>query len=263
MTPLASALLLLAAAQPIEDVDVAVPDEEGQARGELTGSFEASLANATGNTENLNVGLAGEVNYEHGRYTHNLNAAANYAESGEAGGGTRETTQQNVFVAYELDVAVSDRGFAFGRARYERDEFSGFLQRIFLGGGYGYRVFETDALNWKLTGGPGVRFVEVEDPVPDPLTGEVPEGGGWMTDFSVYAASEFEWDVRENVGLEHDATVTYTGPNTTFETELALKTRLTELLSARMSYFVRHETAPPLEREPTDTLLRAGIVVDF
>ena len=257
---IALAAFLLHGAAPI---DVAVPETDDAGQEELSGSFEVNLANATGNTENLNVGLAGEIDYERGVATHNLRAAANYAESGQAGGEDRETTQQNLFVAYQLDWEVSDQAFAFGRARYERDEFSGFNQRVFLGGGYGYHVFQDDVLNWKLTGGPGIRFVEVEDPVPDPLTGEVPEGGGWMTDFSVYASSEFEWDVRENVGLEHDATVTYTGPNTTFETELALKTRLTELLSARMSYFVRHETAPPLEREPTDTLLRAGIVVDF
>ena len=255
MTLLLAALL----AQPI-DTDVATAEEAQEG---LRGSFEASLANATGNTENLAVGLSGELDYERGRLTHNLNASANYAESAEAGGGEREATQQNAFVAYELDVATGDRGFAFGRLRYERDEFSGFNQRLFAGLGYGYRFYEGPVRNWKVTGGPGVRVVEVDDPVPDPLTGEVPEGGGWMTDFSVYAASEFEWDIRENVGFEHDANVTYTGPNTTFETEVALKTALTEVLAARMSYFVRHETAPPLEREPTDTLLRAGIVVDF
>jgi putative salt-induced outer membrane protein len=250
--------LLALAAQPIE-TDVAVPDEADG----LSGSVEATVANATGNTENLNVGLNGELNYEQARLTHNLNAAINYAESGQAGGQERETTQENFFAAYQLDAAVSDRAFAFGRLRYEQDAFSGFKRRVFVGAGYGYRVFESDTRNWKLVGGPGIRWVQIDDPVPDPLAGEVPEGGGQLTDFSVYASSEFEWDIRENVGIEHDATVTYTGPNTTFETEAALKTRLTDLLSARLSYFVRHETEPPLEREPTDTLLRAGIVLDF
>ncbi|WP_031548742.1 DUF481 domain-containing protein [Parvularcula oceani] len=248
------ALLLLGGAAQAGEVDVAT-DETAIG---IDGSIEASIANTTGNTETLNAGLAGKLNYERLRYTHNLNAAANYVETGAAGGGDRDTTAQNFFVSYQLDIDISDESFAYGRVRYEQDKFSGYDQRVFAGLGYGHHIFETDELNWRVTAGPGLRWVETAQPnSPDA------EPGSSMTELSGYAASEFEWDVRENVGVEHDFTVTYTAANTTLETEAGLKTKLTELLSARLSYYVRHETTPALDREPTDTRLRAGIVVDF
>ena len=223
-----------------------------------TGSIEASFANATGNTENLTLILKGKVEVDRGAIEHQFDAAARYAESAPCGTDDRVQTQEAFFASYQLDADLSDRLFAFGRARYDYDAFSGFEHRVFSGAGLGYRLAESEVLNWTVSGGPGVRWTRLEEPDP------IPEGfEREQTEFSAYASSELAWDVNEAVSFEHDARATYTETSTTLESEAALKSKLTEALSARFSYRVQHETDPPAMREATDTLMTAGIVLGF
>ena len=222
-----------------------------------TGSLEASFANATGNTENLTLILGAKVEVDEGAHEHAFQAGARYAESAPRGEGDRQRTQEAFFASYQLDADLSDRLFAFARSRYDYDAFSGFEHRVFAGGGLGYRFAESDALNWTVSGGPGVRWTRIEVPEDEGRAGET------QAEFSAYAASDLGWDVNEAVSFEHDARVTYTETSTTLESEAALRSKLTERLSARVSYRVQHETMPPEGREATDTLLTAGVTWGF
>ena len=223
-----------------------------------TGSVELSFANATGNTENLTLILKGKVEVDRGAVEHQVEAAARYAESAPRGTTDRQQTQEAFFASYQIDADLSDRLFAFGRARYDYDAFSGFEHRVFTGGGLGHRLAESETLNWTVSGGPGLRWTQRArpDPVPDDFDAE-------RAEVSAYAASDLAWDVSDAVSFENDARVTYTDTSTTLENEAALRSELTERLSARVAYRVQHETDPVEGRAPTDTLLTAGIALRF
>ena len=232
---------------------VAQPDgDEG-----TTGSAELSFANATGNTENLTLILKGQLEVDRGAVEHDFNAGARYAESA-ARGQARVQTQEAFFASYQLDADLSDRLFAFARTRYDYDAFSGFEHRVFTGGGLGYRFAETEAVNWTVSGGPGIRWTRLA--LPDAPAEDFERE---QTEFSAYASSDLDWDVTEAVSFQHDARVTYTDTSTTLETEAALRSKLTDSLSARFSYRLQHETSPAEGREATDTLMTAGIVYGF
>ena len=243
-----TALLLLAAE------GVAEPEEaEG-----LSGHLELSAANATGNAENLTLGGRAEIEYEKGRVGHRFDLAGNYAEAGPPGGaGDRIRTQANWFAAYRLDADISDKTFGYGDLRYEEDEFSGFEQRAAASVGLGRHLFEKDAVNWTVTGGVGVRYAQVE---PDADMMQQRQDG---TEAALFASSDLEWDIRENVGLTHEAAVTAQESNTTLVTEAGVKSKLTEVLALRVSYRVVHETDPVAGRQATDTFSRIGLTVDF
>ena len=227
-----------------------------------TGSVDLSFANATGNTENLTLILGGKLEVDRGPVEHAFQTGARYAESAPRGTDDRQQTQEAVFASYQLDADLSDRLFAFGRVRYDYDAFSGFDHRVFTGAGLGYRFAETEAVNWTVSGGPGVRWTRLAAPDVPPDAPD-PDFEREQTEFSTYASSDLDWDVTETVSFEQDARVTYTDTSTTLEAEAALKSKLTENLSARFSYRVQHETDPPEGRQPTDTLMTAGLAYGF
>ena len=234
--------------------EVARPDEETG----TTGTAELSFANATGNTENLTLILGGTLEVDQGATEHRFEAGLRYAEGAPDPDETREQTQEAAFVAYQLDGDLTDRAFAFGRARYDYDAFSGFEQRVFVGAGLGWRFYETDQVNWTVSGGPGARYTVATEPDPVPADFEAEE---WAV--SAYAASRFAWDVREGLAVTQDAAVTYSEASTTLAGEAALQSALTERLAAKVSYRVQHETQPLEGRAGTDTLLTAGLSYGF
>lgn len=254
------ALFMLAPGGSMGAATAAMADGVAQADAKTgtTGSVEFSFANATGNTENLTLILRGKLEVDKGAIEHQFDSAARYAESAPRGLDEREQTQEAFFASYQLDADLSDKLFSFARTRYDYDAFSGFEHRVFAGGGLGYRFAESDTLNWTVSGGPGLRWTQVEEPEPLP-----DDFDRMVTEFSAYGASELAWDINDAVSFEHDGRVTYTDTSTTFESEAALKSKLTESLSARLSYRIQHETEPPVNRQPTDTLLTAGIVLGF
>ncbi|WOI53871.1 DUF481 domain-containing protein [Parvularcula sp. LCG005] len=226
------------------------------------GSVEFSAASASGNTENTVLGLKLDARRVLGRYTHDVAAGANYAESttrDDDGEDVSAVTQDNWFARYRMEIQTGDRTFIYGRARYEQDSFSGFESRAFLGAGLGHSLIENDRTTWDVLAGPGVQYTVLETP-----EGPVPEDfEDSETEFALYAGSDLNWTLRENVAIEHDLDVTYSEENTTLSTEAAIKTKLTEALSSRLSYKVTHETDPPVGREATDSLLRASIALGF
>lgn len=226
------------------------------------GSIEFSASSATGNTENSVLGARFDARRVIGRYTHDIGAGANFAETtktDDMGEKVSETTQNNWYAQYRMELQVSDRTYGYARARYDQDEFSGFENRVFVGGGIGHTAIEREDMTWNLRAGPGVQYTMLEEPEP-PVPDDFEDS---VTELAVYAGSEFDWTIRENVNFEHDLDVTWTEENTTIATVAGIKTKLTESLSSRLSYQVKHETDPPEGREDTDTLLRASVVYGF
>ncbi len=245
----------LAAAQP-----VAANDVSDQGAENWDGLVEFSASSATGNTENTVLGLRAEARRILGRYSHALTGAANYARAtttDDTGEEFTEDTQNNFFAQYRLDVQVADKTSYFTRVRYDQDEFSGFDQRAFVGAGVSHYFVEREDIAFQSSLGPGVRYTKL-----DPATLDPGEDGS-LVEFAVFAGTEFDWVPRENVTLEHDFDTTYTAENTTFVSLASVKTDITETISTRLSFEVKHETDPPEGREATDTLLRASLGYGF
>ncbi|MEM9422864.1 MAG: DUF481 domain-containing protein [Pseudomonadota bacterium] len=222
------------------------------------GTIEFSASSASGNTETSVLGARFEAKRIFGRYTNEFKAGVNYAEAtteGDDGEETNAVTQNNSFVEYKLNAQVRDRTFLYSRLRAEQDEFSGFESRYFVGGGVGHAIFDSEAKTWSVLAGPGAQYTVLEDGDDVDIDEEV--------ELALYAGSELSWLVRENVTLEHDLDVTWTNENTTTASVASIKTKLSDALSSRLSYQVKHETDPPEEREATDTLLSASVIFGF
>ncbi len=217
------------------------------------GALAAGLT--TGNTETTDVGLGLEVEYEGGVYTHHGELAFDYAEQDGL------ESKNRIFGAYQLDRQLSDRLFGFFRTSYERDEFSGFDNRVFVGVGLGYDVIDNAATTWSVKAAPGLRIDEIASA---PATATAPAVvGGTEETFAVVLGSEFEHAFNDAVTLSNNTEILYSEVSTQTSNRIALTAQMTDTLSARMSFEARHESDPPAGREETDTTTRFGLVYGF
>ncbi len=209
------------------------------------GKAQAGASFASGNSDNLAVGLSVDATRTAGDFAHHVAAFIDIAESESV------VTQKRWGASYQLDYSFSERSYGYARFAYEEDEFSGFDYRLFAGAGLGHFLYKTEPFTWKVEAGPGFRYSPIDD------TREVEE------EFAAYGSTEVDWVIRNGVLFEQDVNVTWTEPTTTVQSISALTTDLTDSISTSVSFEYRYETDPPAGRENTDTVARASIVYGF
>ncbi|MEO1659079.1 MAG: DUF481 domain-containing protein [Pseudomonadota bacterium] len=237
---------------------VAVPPE---VKPTWTGDIQFNVSSATGNTENTVLGGQVSLVRKSGRFTSNIDAGGNYARTttqNDDGTENTETTQNNWFVQYRGEYQIGDRSFVFGRVRYEQDEFSGFDSRTNVTAGLGHTFIKTEKTELTVLTGPGFQYSELA--TPDPITDDFEDT---QSSASFFFGQDFTTVLRENVTLEQGLDVTVAEDNTTLTNVISLNTNLTERISSRVSYQVKHETDPPDGRRNTDTLLTASLGFTF
>ena len=223
-----------------------------------SGEGSLSAGTTTGNTETTDIGLGVDIAREMKIWTVGLQANADYGETDGL------ETKNRIFLGANLDRQINDRLFGFGQLSYERDEFSGFESRAFIGGGLGYEILNGDVTQWTVRGGPGLKIDELEavlDTTTTPATVLTPS----MTEesFSAIAQSNFAHAFNDNVAFTNDTTMVYAETSTQIGNVSAFTATLTDTLSARVSFEVRHETDPVPGFEDTDTISRVSLVYGF
>lgn len=243
-----------AAAMAISIAGAAAAEEATGWSGE--GSLSAGVS--TGNTETTDLGLGVDANRDWGVWALGLNAVADFGETEGV------ETKNRIFLGTNLDRQINDKLFGFGQLSYEKDEFSGFASRTFIGGGLGYEIYNSDTLGWTVRGGPGFKIDEIEASIdatavpPNVLTPATTEES-----IGAVAESNYRYAFNENVGLTNDTKVLYAQESTQLSNVIALTATLTDTLSARVSFEARHDTNPPLGFEDTDTISRVSLVYGF
>ncbi len=220
------------------------------------GSLSAGVS--TGNTETTDFGLALKGDRDTGLWTFGGELAGEYAETDNI------ESRNRIFAALHLDRQINDRLFGFGSVSHERDEFSGFESRTFVGGGLGYEILQGEAQQWTVRGGPGIKIDEIEaelDTSTVPATVLTPA----TTEESISFIGESNWRMafNDNVALSNDSKVLYAEESTQLKNVIALTAQLNGSLSARVSFEARHDTNPPLGFEDTDTVSRVSLVYGF
>lgn len=232
--------------------------QEEDAKTGWTGEGSVSAGVTTGNTETTDLGVGINMTREEGVWAFGVEALADYGEIEGA------ESKNRWFLAGNVDRQINDRLFGFGRASYEKDEFSGFDSRTFVGGGLGYDVLIGDKRSWTIRGGPGLKIDEIGEIITTDATGAtVITPGVTEESFSIVAASDFQYAFNDNVKLTNNTNALYAETSTQLNNSLALTAKLSDALSARISFDVRHDTEPPEGFEATDTATRFSLVYGF
>lgn len=217
------------------------------------GSFSAGLN--TGNTETSDLGIGLKMARETQVWKNSLEFVADYGTKNGS------ETKNRLFFAGQTNRTLNDDAFVFARVSHELDEFSAFDSRSFIGGGFGWQVYEGPPAKWSLEGGPGMKI----DRVKETTSGDPPVIEPERTDesFSFIAASKFGYVFNDAVRFGNDTNVLYADTSTQIGNKTSLTAHLTKSLSARFSFEVRHDTDPKPGFEETDTATRMSIVYAF
>ena len=206
-----------------------------------TGQASITGSRNTGNTQTTDVGLGLELDHVDGPWRQNFDATADYADA------DGERNKERYTLGYQLERTINDRMFVFGDADYFFDTFGSFREGAFLGGGVGYELYQDEPLTWSVTGGLGYRY---QESALFERTGTV----------ALRLASDFDWQINDNVSLYNDSNALISEPNTYLWNETGLTAELFGNLAARLSFRVDHNTNVPADQVKTDTVTRVGIV---
>jgi putative salt-induced outer membrane protein len=215
------------------------------------GSFSAGVS--TGNTETTDLGLGVDLTHSGTNWTHTLSAKADFGETDGV------ETRNRVYLSGRSDRKISETSFVFGQASYEKDEFSGFENRYFFGAGAGRILMDGKKAKWQIRAAPGIKVDEVRETV----SNGVVTPSETFESFSVLGHSDFSYQFNDNVALTNTTSAVYAEESTQLTNTVAITAALTETLSARFSFDVRHDTNPPIGFEATDTTTRVSLVYQF
>ncbi len=230
----------------IAEVEGAAKEAEIRSAGlfqNWSGKGELGAFNSTGNAENTGITASLALKREGVNWRHKLSGRADYQEANGI------TTREQFLAAYEANLKLSERLYAYGLVQYERDRFQGFAARYAASGGLGYDVL-VDGPTLSIKAGPAWRRTDLTD-------------GTSTSSMAALAALDFDWQLAESIAFTQDASALIQSGSSTYISETGLQAGISDDLSVRLSYAFEVDTDPPPGAVNTDTLSRITIIYDF
>lgn len=209
-----------------------------------SGDAELGATLNTGNTESESLNARARLRHQTQQWRHTLRLEAHTGSEDD------ETTEERYLGAFQSDRRLSQRAYLFAALRAEKDRFSGYDYQRALSAGYGRQVLDTPRLQLSLEGGAGLRQDKLED---HPTEEEVILRGAAALALEVSDTTRFTEDLLVQSGED----------NTEIEAVSALRLRINDRFSTRLSYTVQHNTEVPADRKNTDTITAVNLVYDL
>jgi putative salt-induced outer membrane protein len=225
------------------------------AHADWTGTGEAGLIIASGNTETETANARLVVTNEIGQWKHNVGAAMLLASNEGI------DTAERFELFGQSDYNFGPKTFAFGSARYEDDRFSGFEYQAAVSGGIGRHFIANERTNVTGTAGAGYKFFETS-PTEDAL-GVVLVPGEEENEIIFRGTLDAEHAFTETTKLINNFIVESGATNTFAQNILALQVKMSDKLALALGYTLRHNTDPPAGFNGTDRLTTVNLVYAF
>ncbi|WP_375250337.1 YdiY family protein [Sphingomonas sp.] len=209
-----------------------------------TGRIEAGGFVSTGNTDVTGLSGTADLTREGLRWRHRLLAQADFQRTAGI------TSRERYVAAYQPNYKLNERGYIYGNAQYEADRFLGYDNRYSASVGAGYSVFRRPGLTTDVELGPAYRQTDLTD-------------GTTQGSIAVRGSLDLDWTLLSGLIASQDASVYVERYNSTIRSVSAIEAKLLGPLSARLSYTVQYESAPPEGRLSTDRTSRASLVYSF
>ena len=209
------------------------------------GKGEAGIVASSGNTDSQSYNFKLNMTKVEDLWKHALDMS--YLRASSDG-----VTDANRFVgSWQSDYNFSARAFAFGRGRYEHDEFSGFLYQASISTGLGYKFYDTDTI--KFSGQAGVGYRQIKNDVTDQTSNDVIFVGGL----------NFEYDFTKTTKLTDKFTVESGSDNTLLTNFIGVEVKMSDKLGLSAGYDIQNNSKPPPGKKSTDTVTTLNLVFSF
>ncbi len=211
----------------------------------LHGEVEGGVDLSTGNTDEQTVNAKVELTLDRTLWRHKLNLEGDWTVD------RKTTTKQRFLGSYETNYAYSNRAFVFGFLSFEDDRFSGFDYQISESVGAGYKLLDTPRFLLSVEAGPNARQSKVKP------------GGNTEYEYGGRVSSEFEWRLSKSATFSNEVAAFIGSERSSLDSSSALKLKINDRLSGKLSYDVHWDGNVPDGRKSTDTVTRGAVVYDF
>jgi putative salt-induced outer membrane protein len=209
------------------------------------GKGEAGIVFARGNSESDTVNIKLAMSKVIERWKHALDMS--YLRASSSG-----VESSNRFVGgWQSDYKMSERSFAFGALRYERDQYSGFDYQASASTGLGYKFYDTDKI--KLSAQAGLGYRQLKDNVTGETSGNVVFVTGMDYENAITATTKIIDKFHAESGSD----------NTLLTNYLGVEVKMSDRLALAAGYDVRTNTKPPAGKKKTDTVTTLNLVYAF
>jgi len=217
---------------------------------------ELGYVETQGNTHTKTFSLNAKAKKAWGKHVANAKLDAQYASDNDV------ETKNKYLVELQYDYDFTDR-FSFNYlAGYKDDKFSGFEYQFYTGPGAKYKAIISDKQNLSFEANILYALDRHEE-----VTTTVPVQPAYDDDYTSYRAKGlYDLQVLENLkfnqelsirGSLEDSDVYYT------YSKSALTSKLSDILSAGLSYTVDYTNRPATGKEKTDTTITANLIIDY
>ncbi len=209
--------------------------------GEGALGYTATSGNTDSDSLNAKLGMV----REHGKWKH------------AAGIETLKATTDHVASADSMmfkeksEYKFGENSYAFGKLRYEEDEFSGFEYQASLSFGLGSRFLSSAHHSLDASLGLGRRSSK------DTATLQTTEEN------IVVADAAYKYIISDSATFSEQVSIESGKENTHSESETSLLTKINSHLASKISYLVKHNSDVPSPTEKTDKVLTVSLVYSF
>ena len=161
------------------------------------------------------------------------------------------TTKEAATANYQLDYKWTPRLYNFGLFDYGHDRFGPFRDRYLETMGVGYRILQGETYSLDVEGGAALR-----QSTPELTMIREDEVGGRVN-------TVFNWNISDNFAINNTGTAFVTDRRTSLENTVAVKTKITDRISGKLSFNLKHDTDVPLDSVKTSTESKATLLYSF
>lgn len=239
--PVAIALMVAAGS------NLSAQAQEAEEEGRI---YEASISlgyvGTTGNTESQTFETLMKYSLQQNRWTHGLQFQVLYTEQDE------ETSGERYFLEGKSDYEFEEDHYAFVKASYTDDRFTGYDYQATASVGYGHYFYNRRDLKLEGYTGVGYRWNAYRD--------NLVEDEG-ETIFTV--GETLEWNFSDNSKLTQSLLSEIGDDLTVTRFEIALVSTLVSRLATKIAFQARHISEVPDDREKMDTQTSVSLVYEF
>jgi len=241
-----------------------------------SGSGEAGLAAASGNTKSENVNAKIDIKYNDDQWKDDfyllaMRNKANVTSTAVIDGTSTSTTKYELTAnRYETGASsgykLDDHSYIVGALRYEHDEFSPYDYQAIASLGYGYQALKNahDELAFEVGG--GYKVVQptsqyIANPAPPPALLKIKPD----SDSSAAARGKIDYKHSFNASTSFVDTllVESTSGNTFVQNDAGLSVKMNSSLALKLGYQLRHNTDVLEGFKHTDQLVTTNLVYGF
>ncbi len=221
----------------------------GRALG-FDGSVAVRGSVSSGNSDVTNIGIGADLGYFDGVNGYGLELAYSYSEAG----GTVDENSITYDFEYRRDFSSAFFGFAKLQGSADEIDAGDLLSDTYVGFGAGYRIYDTNDVQWTVQAGPGYRVSSFDG---------LASGDADVEEGAFAVSSNYFNRLQPGTVLSMDTDVIASESDTVVFNKLALTQNVSDQLALRTSLDTEFHTDPAAGRDDTDNTFGVSLVYSF